>query len=320
MTEEEKQFNIDDYADNNQVGYLIVEYRKLEGEAAEAKRMGTEDPEMKELAAEDLKRIEEAKLGIEEQIQKIAKADEEELKFPNELVLEVRAGAGGDEAALFATQLANMYMHYAEVQGWQTRTLSESRNELGAYKEAAIEIKGQGCYKALRFETGVHRVQRVPVTEKQGRIHTSTASVAILPLYKRTTVQINPADLEIEFSRAGGKGGQNVNKVETAVRLTHKPTGLTLRCTAERTQQKNREKAMSMLESRIQQMKDEEEAAKRSGQRAAQVGSGDRSEKIRTYNFPQDRVTDHRLKQNWSGIEKIMAGNIADILKSLEVE
>lgn len=316
----EKQFDIDDYKDNQQVGYLVVEYKRLEAEEKETMRMGTEDPELKELASEDIKRTIASKKQIEEQIEKIIKSDKEELKFPNELVLEVRAGAGGDEAALFATQLAQMYMRYAEVRGWVVRTLSESRSEVGGYKEATFEIRGQDCYKILRFETGVHRVQRVPVTEKQGRIHTSTASVAILPVYKHTTVKVDPSDLEIEFSRSGGAGGQNVNKVETAVRLTHKPTGLTVRCTAERSQQKNREKALSILESRLQQMKDEEEASKRAGSRAAQVGTGDRSEKIRTYNFPQDRVTDHRLKKNWSGIEKIMLGNIDSILEVLAEE
>ncbi len=314
---EEKQFNIDDYKDDQQVGYLVVEYKKLDGELEDARRMSLEDPELKELAAEDMARITDSKSQIQAQIERIIKSEEEELKFPNELVLEVRAGAGGDEAALFATQLAQMYSRYAEVRGWQVRTLSESRNEMGGYKEVALEIKGQDCYRQLQFETGVHRVQRVPVTEKQGRIHTSTASVAILPVYKRTTIKVGPADLEIEFSRSGGAGGQNVNKVETAVRLTHKPTGLSVRCTAERTQQKNRDKALSILESRLQQIKDEEEAAKRSGVRAAQVGTGDRSEKIRTYNFPQDRVTDHRLKKSWSGIEKIMLGNIDGIIEAL---
>ncbi len=320
MNTKEKQFNIDDYKDNNQVGYLVVEYKKLENEKAEAKRMGLEDPELKELAADDLKRLDQSMSGIKMQIEKIVKSEEEELKFPNEIVLEVRAGAGGDEAALFALQLADMYSRFAEARGWQVRTLSASRNEMGGYKEVVLEIKGVGCYKVLRFETGVHRVQRVPVTEKQGRIHTSTASVAILPVYKRTTVKIDPSDLEIEFSRSGGAGGQNVNKVETAVRLTHKPTGLTLRCTAERTQQKNREKALSILESRLQQMKDEEEAKKYSDARANQIGTGDRSEKIRTYNFPQDRVTDHRIKESWSGIDKIMAGGIDKILESIAPE
>ncbi len=318
--EDKKQFDINDYKNNQQVSYLVVEYKKLVEEEEDARRMSLEDPELKDLAAEDMRRLAEGKSQIQAQIEQIIKSEDEELKFPNELVLEVRAGAGGDEAALFATQLAQMYSRYAEIHGWQVRTLSESRNEMGGYKEVALEIKGQDCYKQLQFETGVHRVQRVPVTEKQGRIHTSTASVAILPVYKRTTIKISPADLEIEFSRSGGAGGQNVNKVETAVRLTHKPTGLTLRCTAERTQQKNRDKALSILESRLQQMKDEEEEAKRSGARAAQVGTGDRSEKIRTYNFPQDRVTDHRIKKSWSGIEKIMLGNIDGIIEALAGE
>ena len=239
------------------------------------------------------------------------------MEFPNELVLEVRAGAGGDEAALFAYQLAEMYQRYAEKRGWTVTLQYAHRNDVGGYKEAAFEIKGKGCYKKLQFETGVHRVQRIPTTEKQGRIHTSTASVAILPIYKHTTIEIKDSDLEIEFSRSGGKGGQNVNKVETAVRLTHTPTGITVRCTAERTQQKNREKAMSMLASQLQKIHDEEESKKRSEHRAGQIGTGDRSEKIRTYNFPQDRITDHRIKKSWSGMENVLSGDIEKILTAV---
>lgn len=306
-----------EYAQDPRVAYLVQEYEKLEEEAYEAHQLGTTDSEMQALAQEDVQRIEAAKKDVLAHIERIVKEDSEEQQFPNEAVLEVRAGAGGEEAALFAEELALMYLKYAETKGWQTRTLDESRAAMGGYKEASFEIKGKGTYKQLRFETGVHRVQRIPATEKQGRIHTSTASVAMLPVYKRTTVEIHPSDLEIEFSRAGGKGGQNVNKVETAVRLTHKPTGLTVRCTAERSQQKNREKALSIIASRLQQMHDEEEAKKRSDTRAAQVGTGDRSEKIRTYNFPQDRVTEHRLKESWSGIEKIMGGAIDPILDAL---
>ncbi len=315
--EEHRHPLIDEYANDPRVAFLVQEYERLEGEAYEARQLGTADAEMMALAREDIQRIEEAQQQLVAQIETIVKSDEEEQQFPNEAVLEVRAGAGGEEAALFSEELALMYLKYAESQRWQTRVLDESRAAMGGYKEASFEIKGQGCYKRLRFETGVHRVQRIPATEKQGRIHTSTASIAMLPVYKRTTVEINPADLEIEFSRAGGKGGQNVNKVETAVRLTHKPTGLTVRCTAERSQQKNREKAYSIIASRLQQIHDEELERKRSTQRAAQVGSADRSEKIRTYNFPQDRITDHRIKESWSGIEKVMGGALDSILDAV---
>jgi len=318
MSEKEPRPKIlDEYANDNRVGYLIQEYDRLEAEAREAHSMGTMDVEMKALAAEDIKRIGETKKQVLAQIEQIVKETVEEQKFPNEAVLEVRGGAGGEEAALFAEELANMYTKFAETKGWQTNILSESRAAMGGYKEASIEIKGVGCYKQLRFETGVHRVQRIPATEKQGRIHTSTASVAIMPVYKHTTIEISPADLEIEFSRSGGAGGQNVNKVETAVRLTHTPTGVTVRCTAERSQQKNREKAYAILASRLQELHDEEAARKRSDFRSSQIGTADRSEKIRTYNFPQDRITDHRLKQSWSGMEKILAGDIDPILEAL---
>jgi peptide chain release factor 1 len=229
----------------------------------------------------------------------------------------VRAGAGGDEASLFAWQLAHMYERFAETKKWSWKILDESSNEVGGYKEASFEIKGKDVYKLLRYETGVHRVQRVPSTEKNGRIHTSTASVAILPIRKKTKIVINPADLEMEYSRSGGAGGQNVNKVETAVRLIHKPTGIDVRCTTERKQLANREKAMEILISKLQLLKDEEEANKYSGERKNQIGTADRSEKIRTYNFSQDRVTDHRIKQSWSNIPGIMEGDITKIIDAL---
>jgi len=232
-------------------------------------------------------------------------------------VLEVRAGVGGDEASLFAEDVARMYIRYAEMKGWSSRPLEESRASVGGYKEAQFEIKGEGCYRELRFETGVHRVQRVPATEKAGRIHTSTASVAILPIYKRSKIEINPADLHIEFSRSGGAGGQNVNKVETAVRIVHIPTGIEVRCQSERSQQQNREKGLKLLASKLQQAKDEAEDRARAADRKSQVGTGDRSEKIRTYNVPQDRVTDHRIKESWSNIAGIMEGRIAPLLEAL---
>src|SRR3989339_1239845 len=238
-------------------------------------------------------------------------------EFPNEVVLEVRAGAGGDEASLFAWELAHMYELFSTIQGWQWKTNYESKSELGGYKEASFEIKGRDIYKMMRYETGVHRVQRIPATEKNGRVHTSTASVAVLPIKKRILFEINPADLEMEYSRSGGKGGQNVNKVETAVRLIHKPTGIDVRSTSERSQQKNREKALQILQAKLEVIKNEEEAKKLSSDRKEQIGTGNRSEKIRTYNILQDRVTDHRLKESWHNIESIFAGNIEPIISRL---
>jgi peptide chain release factor 1 len=234
-----------------------------------------------------------------------------------EIILEVRAGAGGEEAALFAKELAEMYILFAERNGWNAKILYTSESSLGGYKEAAIEIRGNNVYDRLRFETGVHRIQRVPTTEKTGRVHTSTASVAILPVKKKTTIEIKPSDLEIETSRSGGAGGQNVNKVETAVRIIHKPTGIDVRSTAERSQLKNREKAMNILLAKLEAKKEEEEMAKLSTDRRSQIGTADRSEKIRTYNFLQDRITDHRIKKSWHNIEKIMGGELEPIAEAL---
>lgn len=309
--------NLDEYKKNHKTNFLAVQYEELLNKEEETKAMLDSD-DMKELAEEELKDIATQKKSIEEQIMQIVKSDEEEIKFPNEIILEVRAGAGGDEAALFALQLAEMYERYAEKQGWQWRILHESRNEIGGYKEASVEMKGQDIYRMLRYETGVHRVQRIPVTEKQGRIHTSTASVAIMPIRKKTSVEINPADIEMEFSRSGGAGGQNVNKVETAVRIVHKPSGLEVRCTSERSQLKNREKAMAMLEAKLEILQEEEEAKKHADERRGQIGTGDRSEKIRTYNSPQNRVTDHRIKKSWHNIEGILAGDLDDVLDALQ--
>ena len=236
----------------------------------------------------------------------------------NEIVLEVRAGAGGDEASLFAWELAHLYEKFAEMKKWDWKVNYESKSNLNGYKEASFEIKGKDVYKLMRYETGVHRVQRVPATEKNGRVHTSTASVAILPIRKKVNFEINPADIEMEYSRSGGKGGQNVNKVETAVRLIHEPTGIDVRSTNERSQQANREKALIILKAKLQQLEEEKEAKKYSGERKNQIGTGDRSEKIRTYNFPQDRITDHRIKKSWHNLPRIMEGEINDIISALD--
>ncbi len=312
----ENSFDPKEYADDPRVSYLIVEWNRLSQAERDAEELIEVDPTMKDLAEKEITDITEQKDALMKQISQVV-GNAGEREWPNEIVLEVRAGVGGDEATLFAEELARAYLRYAESRGWKSRPLDESRSAQGGYKEAQFEIKGLNVYRELQWETGVHRVQRVPATEKAGRIHTSTASVAIMPLYKRTKLVINPADIERETSRSGGAGGQNVNKVETAVRLIHKPTGLDVRSTSERSQNANHEKALQLLTSRLQQLQDEKEARERAADRKSQVGTGDRSEKIRTYNFPQDRVTDHRIKESWSNIEAIMAGRLAPILEAL---
>ncbi|HWP61507.1 MAG TPA: PCRF domain-containing protein [Candidatus Paceibacterota bacterium] len=313
---EHEHINPEEYANDHRVSFLVSEWKRLSQAEKDATELIEVDPAMKELAEKELQDIEQQKDTLIAQIEKIV-GNPNEREWPHELVIEVRAGVGGEEASLFAEELAAMYKAYSQIRGWSWKSLDESRATLGGYKEARFEIKGEDCYRVLQYETGVHRVQRVPATEKAGRIHTSTATVAILPLYKRIKFEINPGDIEMETSRSGGAGGQNVNKVETAVRLIHKPTGLDVRSTSERSQVQNREKAMTLLLSRLQQMQDEEDARKRAADRKGQVGSGDRSEKIRTYNFPQDRVTDHRVKESWSNVEGIMAGKMQPILDAL---
>ena len=312
--------DITEFKSNQKTSYLASEYERLSRLAEEMRELGEADPEMKELADEDLKETEKQQATLLVQMQNILKEDEEEDKFPNEIILEIRAGAGGDEAALFAADLSNMYRGYAEKQGWSVKKLSESISDLGGYKEASFEIHGQDVYRKLRYETGVHRVQRIPETEKSGRIHTSTASVAILPLRKKVTVEILPTEIEMEFSKSGGAGGQNVNKVETAVRLIHIPTGIDVRCTSERKQEANKIKAMQILLAKLQEKKDAEDAQKYAAERKNQIGTGDRSEKIRTYNILQDRITDHRIKQSWHNIEVILAGEIEPILEAIHAK
>ncbi|TSC69424.1 MAG: Peptide chain release factor 1 [Parcubacteria group bacterium Gr01-1014_56] len=307
--------DIKKYKENQKTAFLAVEYERLLSEEVEIRAL---EGELGELAKDDLDRVENQKKTLLQQMDEILEGDKEEEEFPNEIVLEVRAGVGGEEAALFAEQVAGMYRAYAEGQRWSVRPLSESKSDLGGYKEAVFEIRGKNVYKRLRFETGVHRIQRVPATEKSGRIHTSTASVAILPIRKKHKLELNPADIDMEFSRSGGAGGQNVNKVETAVRLIHRPTGLDARSTSERSQSANREKAMAVLIAKVEALEEEKEHAKFSANRKEQIGTADRSEKIRTYNSLQDRVTDHRIKESWHNLPGIFQGNVGPILDALE--
>lgn len=232
----------------------------------------------------------------------------------NKIILEVRAGAGGDEASLFAGDLARMYQKYAGKRGWRFAVLDASESSLRGYKTFVGEISGEGVYTSLQNESGVHRVQRVPATEKSGRVHTSTASVAVLPVVEAKEMSLKESDIEVSFSRAGGPGGQNVNKVETAVRLLHKPTGIVVSSREERSQHANRDKAMEVLRAKLFEIQKQQAVGSIDQIRREQVGSADRSEKIRTYNFPDDRMTDHRIGKKWSNIESIFEGNLDKIV------
>lgn len=307
------------FRDNHKTQFLASQFDTLLNQRKEAELLAVADAEMAEMAEEEIKETNIQLESLYVEMEKIIESSREEEIKPYGVMLEVRAGAGGDEASLFAAELANMYMKHAEINKWATTKSSASSTEAGGYKEASFEILGKDVYDQLRYETGVHRVQRVPATEKQGRIHTSTASIAILPMRKKPTIEINQGDIDMEFSRSGGAGGQNVNKVETAVRLIHRPTGIDVRCESERTQLKNREKAMTALIAKLEMIHEEEESRKHAEVRKNQIGTGDRSEKIRTYNFPQNRITDHRIKQSWHTIEATLAGlGLATIVSALQ--
>lgn len=233
-------------------------------------------------------------------------------------ILEIRAGVGGGEAALFAKDLYEMYSRFAAKKGWHIAVLDESHSDLGGYKEISARIQGKGAYDMLKMESGVHRVQRIPQTEKSGRIHTSTASVAVLPEARETEIDIKPQDIKVEFFRSSGPGGQNVNKVETAVRIYHLLTGLIVASQESRSQQKNRDAAMTHLRSKLLAARQEADDKKNADARREQIGTADRSEKIRTYNYPQDRITDHRIKESWHNIPSLMEGNIEEIVEALQ--
>ena len=300
---------IEEFRKDHRTSFLAGEYDRLEEEILKAEEL-TRDPGLAALALEEMSGLRSQQAEVRAQMDAIFAADEVSKSEAVAAVMEFRAAAGGDEAALFAEELARMYQRYAEKRGWEVKLLDGL---------STFEIKGKGVYDALQYETGVHRVQRIPATEKNGRIHTSTASVAILPIRKYSKIQINPSDIEMEFSRSGGAGGQNVNKVETAVRLIHKPTGLDVRSQSERSQAANREKAMQILAAKLENLEEEKAAREHSEARKAQIGTGDRSEKIRTYNFPQDRLTDHRIKESWHNLPGIMEGELDDVIETLRV-
>jgi peptide chain release factor 1 len=311
-----KSDQLETFRGNPKTQFLCGQFDELERRYHETNLL-KDDPLMSALADEEAKTLHEQMGHLYTEMERIIEASKEEEMKPYGVILEVRAGVGGEEAALFAEELAYMYIRFAERRLWPTATLSESRAAQGGYKEGTFEILGPLVYDSLRYETGVHRIQRIPVTEKQGRIHTSTASVVVLPLRRKPIIQINPSDIEMEFSRSGGAGGQNVNKVETAVRLIHKPTGVDVRCQSERSQLKNREKAMALLIAKLEMQHEEDEAKKHAATRKMQIGTGDRSEKIRTYNVPQNRITDHRIKVSWHAIEQILAGDLTDVVQAL---
>ena len=303
-----------EHAEMEEVVLKYKEYKKVKQALAEAEEM-LKDPEMKELAEEEVREDREKLPKLEEELKLLLiPKDPDDNK---NIICEIRAGAGGEEAALFAGTLFRMYSMYAERKHWKLVVLNEHETGLGGYKEISFMVTGKGVYSRLKFESGVHRVQRVPETEASGRIHTSTATVAVLPVVEDVQININPADIKLEVFRSSGAGGQHVNKTSSAVRLIHIPTGIVAECQTERSQTQNREYAMKLLQSRLYEKEKQERDAKLANERKSQVGSGDRSEKIRTYNYPQGRITDHRIGLSIYQMENFLNGDLDEMIDNL---